>query len=121
MCDQLRKIWTTSLGFILAVLMLGLNVSHSVDSHIAADHHKSHCDVPAGSETHADTHDDDHSSGQHSHAAIHHCHGANCYFLPNVSNPVVAPPVATEFVLNSTALLRLSFGIDGEEIDPPRV
>lgn len=103
MCDQLRKIWTTSLGFILAVLMLGLNVSHAVDSHIELDHHHEHCDNSSGSNASSDPSDADQQA------------------LPSVANLDVAAPAVSDFVSGSPALLRLSFGIDGEEIDPPRV
>ena len=121
MCDHLKKIWTASLGVFLALLMFGLNVSHGIDLHLDIAHQHQHCDDSSNAAASSDSPDTNQQSGHQSHAAIHHCHGASCYFLTNAPIPDVLAPTASEFILSSTALLRLSYGIDGEEIDPPKV
>jgi hypothetical protein len=120
-CDQLRRTWTASLGLILALLMFASNVSHAVDLHIDLDNHHQHCHNSIELAASSESSDSEQQSGQQSHAAIHHCHGASCYFLQTGAIPELAAPAASDFVLGSPALLRFSFGIAGEEIDPPRV
>ena len=121
MCDQLKKLWKVWLGIFLAVLMLISNLSHSIDLHLDHDDSHEHFAEQSKPDKSSDSRGTDHHSGSQSHAAIHHCHGANCYFLMTNTIPDVVPPVVCDFLLSSLSLLRFSFGIDGEEIDPPRV